>query len=94
VPRPRLCLGVRIRLVFEGAPAPSRERVRALVCRVGGTQRVPLPPDIRAKELAETRTHELRRRTPGINPGAHGALSKPNALFRLIPKQSVRLSGN
>jgi hypothetical protein len=55
-----------------------RAGVRELVWRAGGL----IPPDIRAKELAAACTHQPRRRTPGINPGARGALFLRNSLIR------------
>jgi hypothetical protein len=45
-----------------------REVVRELVCRAGG-----LIPPVRTREgTTRTRTHQPRRKTPGINPGARG----------------------
>jgi hypothetical protein len=90
VPGPRLCVGVRIRLTLEDTPTQRRECVRELVCRAGGTQRVPLPPVRARQRAAETHTAQRRGKTPGINPGARGAVFRliPSAEFSDTPTQS------
>ena len=35
-----------------------------------------IPPDVRAKKLAETHTLQPRRRTAGVNPAARGPESR------------------